>query len=51
MLLPSPFIQYSNQEGLPVYKFNEIMTEENKKNLLLKWLEYVPYGINFKIKQ
>jgi len=46
-----PFIQYSNQEGLPVYKFNEIMTEENKKNLLLKWLEYVPYGINFKIKQ
>lgn len=50
-----PFIQFQTNDGNIIYKFNkeEISKYANdidERNILLKWLENVPYGISIKVK-
>jgi hypothetical protein len=50
-----PFIQFQTNDGNIIYKFNkeEISKYSNnidERNILLKWLENVPYGISIKVK-
>ena len=50
-----PFIQFQTNDGNIIYKFNkeEITRYSNnidERNILLKWLENVPYGISIKVK-
>ena len=45
-----PFIQYQQNDGNLVYKFNSANPEKDKSAILSKWFETAPYGISFKIK-
>lgn len=50
-----PFVQFQTIEGNIIYKFNEdeikSYHEEHKSvDLLAKWFENEPYGLNFKVK-
>ena len=47
-----PFVQYQTSDGNLNFKFNNknLMENQGKKNLLSKWFENAPYGINFKVK-
>ena len=45
-----PFMQFNSQDGQVKYKYytkSEVMSDQE---LLTKWFENAPYGINFKIK-
>ena len=52
-----PFIQYQTPDSNIIYKFDEkainsyiIDKTNNNKDILTKWFENAPFGINFKIK-
>ena len=44
-----PFIQYQTPDTQLTYKFYTL-SEKDNKDVLSKWFENTPYGINFKIK-
>jgi hypothetical protein len=50
-----PFIQFQTNDGNIIYKFNKeeiskYTNDVDERNILLKWLENVPYGISIKVK-
>lgn len=50
-----PFIQYQTSDGNIVYKFNEreigeYLKKRENADVLAKWFENAPYGINIKVK-
>lgn len=44
------FVQYHLPDNKYVYKFYNSISYVDRDNIMLKWFEFLPYGINFKIK-